>query len=151
VHKAWYNAGYAPELFDVQELEGGFKMIAMEYLGPPWQTLAGLDTTTKESARVVVKEALQSVQNLCAGTVHGDARDVNIMVKRTEKSFDVRFVDFDWAGQESSSTYPLNMNHITIAWPEGVADGMPMLQRHDIAVLNSAPGVTSKYDWSRHV
>ncbi|KAG0562925.1 hypothetical protein M758_8G000900 [Ceratodon purpureus] len=132
-------------------------MIAMEYLGPPWQMLAVLDDETKERARVAVREALEKVHKLRvfgstnAGSVHGDARDVNIMVKSHDEDFDVRFVDFGWAGQECVSTYPPNMNHIDIAWPEGVRDGMPMLQRHDMDVVNSTPGRISNYDWRRHV
>lgn len=131
-------------------------MIAMEYLGPPWQVLVLLDTETKERARVVAREALQKVHKLRvfdstnAGSVHGDVRDVNIMVRSYGKGFDVRFVDFDWAGQESVSTYPPNMNHTTIAWRESVADGKPMLQRHDMDVLHSTPGIESNYDWRMH-
>jgi hypothetical protein len=157
VHRAWYNVGFAPELLHVEELAGGFKMIAMEYLGPPWQMLVLLDTETKEKARKAVRKALRKVHELRvfgstnAGSVHGDVRDVNIMVRADGKGFHVRFVDFDWAGQESVSTYPPNMNHATIAWPEGVADGKPMLQIHDMDVLNSTPAIASKYDWRRHV
>jgi hypothetical protein len=132
-------------------------MIPMEYLGPPWQMLVQLDTETKERARLAVREALQKVHRLRvfdsinAGSVHGDVRDVNIMVRSHGKGFDVRFVDFDWAGQDSVSTYPPNMNHATIAWPEGVADGKPMLQIHDMDVLNSTAVTASDYDWRTHV
>jgi len=43
------------------------------------------------------------------------------------------------------------MNHTPIPWPEGVVDGKPMLQRHDMDVLNSTPGIELDYDWRRHV
>ncbi|KAK9809064.1 hypothetical protein WJX72_008776 [[Myrmecia] bisecta] len=47
------------------------------------------------------------------------------------------FVDFDWAGFEGVSRYPLHMNHAHIKWPNGAADNAPMLQQHDWEFLES--------------
>lgn len=38
------------------------------------------------------------------GSVHGDAREPNIMVRREEGVFEVKFIDFDWTDQEGVST-----------------------------------------------
>ena len=47
------------------------------------------------------------------------------------------FVDFDWAGFNGVSRYPLHMNHAHISWPDGAADNQLMLQQHDRELLRS--------------
>ena len=131
VHKAWYDMGFAPELLEVQKLAGGFYLVAMEFLGDPWKPFFSLDDKEKTKCRLVVLKALEVVHGLSVEFgpmntlfVHGDAREGNIMVRR-EGVFKLKFIDFDWAGQHSVSTYPFRMN-TQIAWPDGVSDGMPM-------------------------
>lgn len=124
---------------------GGYKLIAMEYLEPPWKPFVVLDEVEKEECRLVVLEVLKKVHALSVfgspnqGSVHGDAREGNIMVRHEDGVFKIKFIDFDWAGQEGVTAYPLNMNHIQIAWPHGVADGLPMHQIHDVAVVSHPP------------
>ncbi|KAG0603954.1 hypothetical protein M758_10G133400 [Ceratodon purpureus] len=156
VHRAWYDMGYAPELLEFQRLAGGFYLVAMEFLGDPWKTFLLLDDQEKTECRSVVLDALKKVHGLSvfgpenAGSVHGDAREGNIMVRRRNGVFEVKFIDFDWAGQHGVSTYPPKMNHVQIAWPDGVSDGMPMQQRHDVHIVSNPPGASS-YSWRRHV
>ena len=65
-------------------------MIKMENLRPPWQILTQLDTETKEKARAVVSKVMQAVNKLHvlgstdAQSVHGEVRNVNIMVRSHE-------------------------------------------------------------------
>jgi hypothetical protein len=47
----------------------------------------------------------------------------------------VAIIDFDWSGPVDQR-YPLFINHETITWPEGVQDGQPMKQEHDIAWID---------------
>jgi Ser/Thr protein kinase RdoA (MazF antagonist) len=103
VRRAWYEMGFVPELLEVQVVAG--KPILL------------LDDWEKTKCHLVVLEALKKVHGLSvfgpmnAGSVHGDAREGNIMVRRKEGVFEVKFIDFDWAGQDSVSTYPFKMNH----------------------------------------
>jgi hypothetical protein len=157
VHRAWYEKGFAPELLEVQVLAGGFYLVAMEFLGHPWKSFLLLDDQEKTKCRGVVLKALKAVHGLSvqfgpvnARSVHGDAREGNIMVRRKEGGFEVKFIDFDWAGQDGVSTYPPKMNHAQIAWPVGVSDGMPMRQSHDVDIVSNPLGASS-YSWRRHV
>ncbi|KIJ63840.1 hypothetical protein HYDPIDRAFT_67875, partial [Hydnomerulius pinastri MD-312] len=43
------------------------------------------------------------------GYVHGDVRDTNIMVSRSNKA-KFMLVDFDWAGKIGEVRYPMNVN-----------------------------------------
>jgi hypothetical protein len=156
VQRAWYEMRFAPELLEVQVLAGGFYLVAMEFLGHLWKPFLLLDDWEKIECRLVVLEALKKVHGLSvfgpmnAGSIHGDAREGNIMVRQKEGVFEVKFIDFDWAGQDSVSTYPFRMNHAQIAWPDGVSDGMPMRQSHDVDIVSNPPGASS-YSWRQHV
>ena len=39
------------------------------------------------------------------------------------------------------------MNHLQIAWPDGVEDGLPMHQSHDVAVVSDPPEQPNCYHW----
>ena len=93
--------GFVPELLEVQVLAGGFNFVAMEFLGRPWEPFLLLDDWEKTICRLVVLEALKKVHGLSVfspingGFVHRDACEGNIMVRRNERNFEVRFIDFD--------------------------------------------------------
>jgi serine/threonine protein kinase len=64
--------------------------------------------------------------------VFGDLRGANIMITRNNK---VKFVDFDWAGNEGVSRYPLLLSQ-QIQWPDGVGDGLTVMKKeHDLDML----------------
>lgn len=48
---------------------------------------------------------------------------------------DVRFIDFDWAGQAGVIQYPSFRNHQGVPWPAGVKEGARALQIHDKLLL----------------
>ena len=48
---------------------------------------------------------------------------------------DVRCIDFDWAGPAGAVRHPAFMNHRHVPWPEGVKEGGPAQQIHDMLVL----------------
>lgn len=48
---------------------------------------------------------------------------------------DVRFIDFDWAGEDGVVQYPSFMNHQDVPWPAGVKEGARALQKHDTSLL----------------
>lgn len=185
VHRAWAAAGVAPQLLEFVELPGGWRLVAMEWLAEPWQHLHDLPEEEEPEARAAALHALTLGHGVTVAdshgtvqrSVHGDARDVNVLVCRrsaaqqsmqtapgTEGSamdmdvpsssgvtggsggqlpagqgrwWQAMFVDFDWAGFEGISRYPLHMNHVHISWPRGAADNQLMLQQHDREFLQS--------------
>jgi len=68
--------------------------------------------------------------------VHGDARDVNVLVKLVEGSLPiVQFCDFDWAGLEGGNeVYPLLMSP-SVGWAASARPGQPLKQEHDVHLL----------------
>ena len=102
--------------------------------------------------------------------MHGDDRDANVMVafapstaagggasgcqpgasSSSGSEFSIRFIDFDWAGQDGVDHYPLLMSTY-IPWPEGVGDQLVMRQSHDFALLSTggAGRRSSFYSWWR--
>ena len=122
VQSLWAASGLAPRVLETFRLPGGVDMIVTEHLGPKdgWQRLFELlpvppASSQAESAWALcesaVREALERAHGLelewegeRRRTVHGDVRIPNIFVRRTDGpagvEFDVRFIDFDWAGVE---------------------------------------------------
>ncbi|XP_024529539.1 uncharacterized protein LOC112345958 [Selaginella moellendorffii] len=150
VHRAWAARGYAPELYGVSLLQGGWWQVKMQYLGEGdgWKVLQACPDA--DVLRPKVLEALAAAQQIpvtsssasgevgVGGGVHGDMRDVNVMVRRSaDGTLDVKFIDFDWARAEGSTSayYPPFMNHLQVNW-QGGEDGKPMKQEHDTALLS---------------
>ena len=50
--------------------------------------------------------------------------------------WEVRFVDFDWAGVSGARLYPPLMS-ASVQWPLGATSGTPLLQSHDLDLLQS--------------
>ena len=162
----WAHAGLAPKLLAFEQLPGGWFMVIMQQLGEGWQLLSSLDAgESKEEARRAAMCALQRAHTLDVfgpffpRSVHGDARDSNVMVASTSSSstaagasssseLSIRFIDFDWAGQDGVDRYPLLMSTF-IPWPEGAGDQLLMRQSHDVALLRTggAGSGRSYYSW----
>ena len=70
--------------------------------------------------------------------VHGDMRNINIMVKRSGLD-DFRLVDFDWCGFIEKARYPPDVNTATVRRPDGVVGGNLIEAGHDLEML--------KYIW----
>lgn len=70
--------------------------------------------------------------------MHGDARDVNVLVRQGADGalFDVRFCDFDWAGAEGVAVYPLLMSE-SVPWALDARPGHPLKQAHDVHLLSN--------------
>ena len=69
--------------------------------------------------------------------VHGDLLPHNFMITTSDDDDDycVRVVDFDWAGDEGSVTYPVYIN-MELQWPTGVEAGCQITHQHDTHLLN---------------
>lgn len=83
-----------------------------------------------------VKERLDEVlgQMHQQGFVHGDVRNVNVMVTNGPTPA-VMLVDFDWAGRIGEARYPMNVNREDVYRPEGAVDNELILAEHDMSML----------------
>ena len=70
-----------------------------------------------------------------ANLVHGDVRDVNIMVRKDGK-LGVMLIDFDWSGIIGQVCYPININKMDLWQPDDVSDGLLIKSDHDIAMFD---------------
>ncbi|GJJ10958.1 hypothetical protein Clacol_005187 [Clathrus columnatus] len=117
-HELCAKNGFAPKLFGVEKLPGGWMMIIMERMDENWTRLLAFKEERNEKnkaldkdEKAVIETRISSCLELLhgAGMVHGDIRDVNILVKKDDLS-QVRIVDFDWADKEGEARYPKFVN-----------------------------------------
>ena len=161
VHAAWAAVGLAPALLEHRMLPGGIHMIVMELCSPDdgWCLLSDTDMLAREAsvpseraaALAAADAALRrahAVQLPCGRcAAHGDCRSVNVLVRRAptpgsgrvadDAAFQVRFLDFDWAGPAGETLYPLYMSNVVV-WPPGASPGSPITQAHDLQLLTSS-------------
>ncbi|KAI5076703.1 hypothetical protein GOP47_0008768 [Adiantum capillus-veneris] len=107
----------------------------MEYLSADdWKSVQQLCSSVSkhdESALLLaVENAVKSVLKLKHEVAHGDMRPPNVMARAVEGGFEIKFVDFDWAGVASHTFYPSFIN-TEQNWHEGVGPGMPLSEDHD--------------------
>ena len=103
-HELLASSGFAPELFAVEDLPGGWKMVVMEYLSG-WVMLGEKSRKEQLKYKEKVKEALRIIHD--RGFVHGDIRWPNILVSEDN----VKIIDFDQCGQEGVKRYPREWDH----------------------------------------
>ncbi|KAK7015406.1 hypothetical protein R3P38DRAFT_2786894 [Favolaschia claudopus] len=131
-HALASRMGFAPTFIAVQRVEDWW-MVVMEDVGDDYTTLADF----KEKGYAVeahildaVREALSSLHG--AGYVHGDIRDVNVLVR--SGTWDGRpqifLVDWDWSGPVGQVRYPTTLNSAVIR-PEGAVAGAMIEVSHD--------------------
>ncbi|KAI0252520.1 hypothetical protein BJV78DRAFT_341475 [Lactifluus subvellereus] len=118
---------FAPLLYGCQNLPGGWKMVAMEYLPRKyWVTLASKPADQFENYKVKIQAALDRLWT--HGWVHGDVRHHNILVPSSDE-IEVRFIDFDFSGRADTDRYLLNWNHLFR--PPGAEGNALMKEEHD--------------------
>ncbi|PNH07961.1 hypothetical protein TSOC_005547 [Tetrabaena socialis] len=136
-HLAWAELDLAPEVRRAELLPGGWQLVEMEWLSEPeWQMLSNLPSGELGEALGAAEKALQTA-HAATGMVHGDVRPPNCLVRRDAEgagSWQVRFVDFEWAGREGQATYPACLNP-DVPWPEGVGYGKQLQRAHDFQLL----------------
>ena len=132
-HRSLMDLGLAPNLRAVVDLPDDWKMVVMDDISAEYERLP------PSPDYLFGEQVQQALSRLHAeGYVHGDVRDVNIMVKKarySEKEFQVMLVDFDWAGKEGETRYPSNLNRETVRGPEGAENGNLIKFEHDWKML----------------
>lgn len=129
-HAHCASHGIAPELYAVEKLGGGWMMVVMEEMDEDTYThIHEFDATE----RAMIEEAVSILHQ--GNFVHGDIRDVNMMVRRNWDpacgSRNIKLLDFDWAGMEGTVRYPANVNHEDIRRPQDARDGLLITKEHD--------------------
>ena len=104
VHKLLGSKGFAPELFAVEDLAGGWKMVVMEYL-LGWVMLGEKPHQERAKYKEKLKKALCIIHD--RDLVHGDVRCPNILVYED----DIKLVDFDHCVKEGVKKYPREWDH----------------------------------------
>ena len=132
-HEFCARNNWAPKLLAFQELSGGWHMVIMEYLSDYVDLFGSSLAPDRVEA---VKKHLEGilVQMHQHGYVHGDVRNVNVMIKN-DPDLPVMLVDFDWAGKIGEARYPMNVNREDVYRPEGAVDNELVLAEHDMLTL----------------
>ncbi|KAI0299545.1 hypothetical protein BC826DRAFT_995186 [Russula brevipes] len=130
VHNLLAAKGFAPNLFAVEDLAGGWKMVVMEFLLEPDWTM--LEMKTHEE-RLRYKEKLWEA--LCVihdkKLVHGDVRGPNILVS---KDGDVKLIDFDYCGTHEQVRYQREWDHTNRS--VDAKEGDLIRKEHDVFEFN---------------
>ena len=138
VHEAWASIGLAPHSPTATALQCDLQLVTMELLSDKWQFLNDLEPAVVQDTRPYVLAALQQAQQVLLGNggigVHGDLRQTNVAVRRAEKGWMVKFVDYDWAGVAGLHRFPPVMNS-QIDWPDGAQPLAIMYPQHDVDLL----------------
>ncbi|KAL4065048.1 hypothetical protein J3A83DRAFT_4263978 [Scleroderma citrinum] len=132
-HEICASLGHAPALHGFEKIPGGWYMIVMDKLPNEYDMLCG-PTPPISLINDIRKNALAPLHE--QGYVHGDIRDTNIMVPKSDKT-KFMLVDFEWAGKNGEVRYPMNVNKGPTLWrPDGAVDGALIRPEHDIDMLN---------------
>jgi len=126
------SLGHAPALHGFEKIPGGWLMIVMDKLPNEYTTLSGSTLSSP-----LINEIRKHIGLLHQrGYVHGDIRNSNIMVPRSDR-MKFMLIDFEWAGKNGEVRYPMNVNKGPMLWrPDGAVDGALILPEHDIDMLD---------------
>lgn len=146
VHAKLADAGLAPPLLGCEALPAGWTMVVMEmkspeeyrpYSGKPED---GFLFPPLECMHEQARSAVQKMHEL--GFVHGDLRNVNILVRRQEETDGtappILLCDLDWAGEHGKVCYPMGIADKKVWRPTGVKGGVEMTQQHDLDMVSKA-------------
>ncbi|KAI0287938.1 hypothetical protein B0F90DRAFT_1148985 [Multifurca ochricompacta] len=145
-HRIVAKAGYAPQLFFCERLQGGVMMVIMELVdGSDAFHYFGSTKTIPSDLLDDVKAAISELHK--ANLVFGDMRRPNILVKEEKDRSRALLIDFEWVGEADQARYPPSLNDSgEIAWAEGVRPHGLMRKQHDldmIALLNPSVEMTT--------
>ncbi|KAF8463467.1 hypothetical protein BDZ91DRAFT_731654 [Kalaharituber pfeilii] len=145
-HELLSDKGFASKLRGLENIPEGWKMVVMQYVGKPYQSLSILESESREQFRESIMESVSLLHT--NGFVHGDLRPSNVLVSEpTEKAL---IIDFDEAGEANSVCYPPNPNTIDIVRPEGATDGNPITMAHDNFMFKKSFDSESTYQrWKK--
>ena len=135
-HEIVAKAGYAPELFFCERLQGGVMMVIMELVSAK-DASHHFGSAEKIPSDLLddVKAAISILHN--ANLVFGDVRRPNILVKKTDNDrLRALLIDFELVGQADQARYPPLLNDSgEITWAAGVQPHGLMKKQHDLDMI----------------
>jgi hypothetical protein len=144
-HRAACRHNFAPTLYAVNRVYDWY-MIVMEDKSAVYSTLFDFKRVNRHELPVLMEVQRQVKTSLTAlhksGYVHGDVRDVNVLVRNAKESEDDPYtllVDWEWAGPIGNTTYPANMSHERINRPPDALGGTKITTEHDLWMVNPIP------------
>lgn len=146
-HRFCAAEGHAPELIAFEKLPDGWYMVVMSALDiddrPLSSSTDSYRTLYHYRDRAPELRALEGPLNTFItafhnkGFVHGDLRDVNLIIKLGgQDKIQFMLLDFDWAGEVHKTYYPPHVNRQQIIRPSGARDGLEILQAHDLEMIH---------------
>ena len=129
-HKYCSDKGIAPRLHEVVLLQGGWRMVIMDYLDEHAFTCI---SPSDKHLKANILKAIDILHG--GGLVHGDVRGVNMMKSTKNGETVIMLLDFDWAGKDGEVQYPGVMN-LSVNRPSGVIRGGLIQMDHDVAMVN---------------
>ncbi|KAG6887588.1 hypothetical protein C0992_011645 [Termitomyces sp. T32_za158] len=96
----------------------------------------GMSDEKREKIRNKVQCIVRKLHE--GGFVHGDVRDINVLVDPASLNCEdvvVFLIDFDWAGEIGKARYPVDVNRETVEQPGGVRRGELVLVEHDLEMV----------------
>ncbi|CAK4623060.1 unnamed protein product [Aphanomyces euteiches] len=121
VHRYWAKEEFAPALLHSEELINNWIFIVMDKLELTPLNQASVDISKISGQVLKIQGRLAA-----AKYVHGDLRENNVLWDTGSSR--VVLIDFDWAGKDGKTLYPMFMNP-DIEWPEGA--NRPLRIAHD--------------------
>ncbi|TDL21501.1 hypothetical protein BD410DRAFT_704093, partial [Rickenella mellea] len=123
-HRYLASDGYAPTLRQCIRISSEWIVVVMDW------------SKYKPLLEVKVRSKVKNVVNTLheGGFVHGDVRDINILIDpKSLESDDVKvhLIDVDWAGRVGEAKYPIDINTKTMWRPDGVRCGELITEQHD--------------------
>jgi hypothetical protein len=115
--------------YGFEELPGDWYMVVMEeidlqayilYSDTGFNADIQYEFDRQQQIRASLLKCLHLLRS--SGMVHGDVRGINILVSR-DIPFDVKMLDFDWAGRAGVVRYPMNVNDVGVKRPTTASDG----------------------------
>ena len=132
-HITCSELGIAPKMVGFENLPGGWFVVVMERLPSSFKSLSELTSEMTLEFEDRVMSAVQRMHD--AGFVHGDLRDINILVDVTADNDDVKIVDWDWAGHWGSVKYPISIN-LEVPRAAAVKGGVTIDMAHDLETVH---------------
>ncbi|PPQ82774.1 hypothetical protein CVT25_009269 [Psilocybe cyanescens] len=141
-HRILAEAGFAPTLHFCGRVAGDLYMIVMDRVA--WKSIWQLKVYKTPVPAIVAKQVEQAINLLHKeDIVFGDLRTNNILYVASESKAVI--VDFDWAGTDKKSRYPVTLNPSSV-WAEDVIPYGLMHKNHDLWQLEQLKAVCESND-----
>ncbi|KZT63534.1 hypothetical protein DAEQUDRAFT_680220, partial [Daedalea quercina L-15889] len=130
-HLAAHRSGFAPKVYAVNDVFDWIMVVMSAEYTNLWELKTNGDPRgAMEGMHEDVRSGLAKLHE--AGYVHGDVRDVNVLVRTSGGGPKVLLVDWDWVGKASDAMYPFNMNCKSIGRPQDALPGSRIKTEHDM-------------------